>query len=320
MGIEGAGVVESVGWEVANDGEQPYGGLRVGDRVAFISNSVQQTGGTFCQYALLHADAVCKIPPASQDDYIDFVEAASIPFAAGAAYVALFDKLRVQPGRSIFISGASGGVGTVAVQMAKYAGLSVLASCSTHNMGYVQQLGADFVFDYTSTDPTEQCLEHTQGVGVDYVLELADAALAAQHGGALRFGGHMCVLSGPMPNETMNHNIFFNRQISLSYVSLTGLYSSDATRGVLRSVIQTALQLYQAGAFRLFLETAPLERATEALDIVATSHTRGKIVLTNFHPSEESADDKVVGTRRRTGAGASNETTNQRTCATGRHE
>lgn len=297
MGVEGAGVIESVGWDSSK--EQQYD-FQVGDRVAFLADMSQPFGGTFCQYAVVHADALGKIPaPTDGNDFIDFVEASTMPCSAGAAYVALFDKLRVERGRSIFISGASGGVGSVAVQLAKYVGLCVLASCSTVNVPYVSSLGADFVFDYTTNNVVKECLEHTQSVGVDYVLELADAALAAKHAEALRFGGSICVLPGPMNANDANSGVFFRKQISVSYVCLAGLYGSEVTRKLLRSVVEESLRLYQNGAFRLHVETASIERVRDVMDVVASGHARGKIVLTDFHPTESPGVDAAVGSRRR---------------------
>ncbi|KAH9598310.1 hypothetical protein LSM04_001397 [Trypanosoma melophagium] len=303
MGIDGAGVVESVGWGNDDMERQQKYNLQVGDRVAFLADITSSHGGSFCQYAVVHADAVGKIPLPTSEDLIDFVEAASMPCAVGTAYVALFDKLCVQPGRSIFISGASGGVGSAAVQLAKYAGLCVLAACSTVNVSYVrEELGADHVFDYTAVDVVEACLKRTMGFGVDYVLEAADAGLAVKHAEALRFGGSICVLPGLIPHTS---DIFFQRQLTLSYVCLSGLYGHPLTRENVRRVIETSLALYQSGAFRLpLLETVPIERAETALEIVATGHARGKIVLTDFHSPVDEAEKKeaaVIGTRRRKG-------------------
>ncbi|RNF10735.1 oxidoreductase [Trypanosoma conorhini] len=283
MGTEGAGVVESVGWDDDDPRQRERYGLRVGDRVAFLADLAMARGGTFCQYAVVEADAVGRIPAPAGEDAIGFVEAAAIPCAVGTAYVALFDKLCVTPGRSIFISGASGGVGTAAVQLAKYAGLCVLASCSTVNVAYVRSLGADHVFDYTVQDVVGECLARTQGFGVDYVLEAGDAALAARHAEALRFGGSLCVLPGPMPGADA---ALFQRQLSVSYVCLAGLHAHPLTRGALREVVEMCLELHRRGAFRLRLETVPVGRADTALDVVAEGHTRGKIVLTDFHPGE----------------------------------
>ncbi|RNF09986.1 oxidoreductase, partial [Trypanosoma rangeli] len=104
MGTEGAGVIESVGWNNDDLQQREQYGLQVGDRVAFLADIAMANGGTFCQYAVVEADAVGRIPASTSEDVIDFVEAAAIPCAVGTAYVALFDKLRVSSGRSIFIS------------------------------------------------------------------------------------------------------------------------------------------------------------------------------------------------------------------------
>ncbi|KAG5506281.1 hypothetical protein JIQ42_07899 [Leishmania sp. Namibia] len=306
IGIEGAGVVESVGWGPASRGEIDDSAgelstadardIRVGDRVAFLADFTQGSGGAFCQYAVVDSDIVWKLPevvcapPLSSTGgfvpgrLIDFVEAASLPAAAATAYLALFDKLRIETQRAIFISGASGGVGSVAVQLAHYFGLYVIASCSTPNVRYVQSLGADYVVDYTRTDVVKDILKHTDSYGVDYLLECAGASMAEAHSETVRFGGALCVLTGLLVPRS---DTLFRRQLSVHYVFLGMQHQDPLARAQLQPLGELVMQLYIQGAFSVSAEQVPFVQATDALDAVASGHGRGKIVLINFHAGED---------------------------------
>ncbi|KAK7198942.1 zinc-binding dehydrogenase-like protein [Novymonas esmeraldas] len=298
VGIEGAGVVESVGWSTATDGDPTTAGsdIHVGDRVAFLADFTEGSNGAFCQYAVVDRDTLWKLPevvsaspPSSEGPpvpgrLIDFVEAATLPVAAATAYVALFDKLRIETERAIFISGASGGVGSVAVQLAHYFGLYVIASCSTPNLRYVQDLGADYVIDYTRTDVVKEVLQHTDNYGVDYMLECADAAMAEVHSEAVRFGGALCLLTGLLSPRS---DLAFRRQLSVHYVFLGMQHHHPVARAQLQPLGELVLQLYTQGAFSVQAEPVLFIQAVEALDLVASGHGRGKVVLTHFHMNEE---------------------------------
>lgn len=297
LGIEGAGVVESVGWDAASEGNgEGLGDIRVGDRVAFLADLSKGSGGSFCQYAVVDRDIVWKLPEISGTPsaspsgelvpgrLIDFVEAATLPAAAATAYVALFDKLRVEPRRTIFVSGASGGVGSIAVQLAHYFGLYVIASCSSPNVQYVQGLGADYVVDYTRTDVVKDILQLTDNYGVDYLLECASASMSEMHAEVVRFGGSVCVLTGLLVPCS---DLVFRRQLSVHYVFLGMLHHDPVARQQLQPLGQLVLQLYMQGAFSVATEQVPFVQAADALDVRASGHGRGKVVLGNFHMNED---------------------------------
>jgi NADPH:quinone reductase-like Zn-dependent oxidoreductase len=109
--------------------------------------------------------------------------------------VSLFKKLRVVKGKSIVITGGSGGVGGFAVQLAKLSGLTVYATCSSKNADYVRQLGADDVIDYTANNVVTSVLQRTQGWGVDYWLDTVGSESAATAFEALAFHGELVFIS-----------------------------------------------------------------------------------------------------------------------------
>ncbi len=149
LGVDFSGVVEAVGKDVARfkAGDEVFGGKF----------------GAFAEYVRVDEDRALVLKPPN----ITFEEAASVPVAAITALQALRDKGRVRAGQKVLINGASGGVGTFAVQIAKHLGAEVTGVCSTRNVSMVQSLGADHVIDYTREDFTKS--EQKYDVIVDMV-------------------------------------------------------------------------------------------------------------------------------------------------------
>ena len=136
LGVDYAGTVEAVGRNVTQfkPGDDVFGG---------------QTGA-LAEYVTVRADRAVVLKPAN----LTFEQAASVPIAAITALQGLRDSGKIQPGQKVLINGASGGVGTFAVQIAKSFGADVTGVCSTRNLGMVRSIGADHVFDYTKEDFT----------------------------------------------------------------------------------------------------------------------------------------------------------------------
>src|SRR5207249_704873 len=136
LGVDFAGTVEAVGKNVTQfkPGDEVFGGR----------------GGAFGEYVCRRAEGAVALKPSN----VTFEQAASVNIAGITALQALRDKGKVQPGQKVLINGASGGVGTFAVQIAKSFGADVTGVCSTRNVDLVRSLGADHVIDYTKEDFT----------------------------------------------------------------------------------------------------------------------------------------------------------------------
>jgi NADPH:quinone reductase-like Zn-dependent oxidoreductase len=173
LGADVAGQVEAVGPGVPDFG--------VGDEVFALVK-----GGGFAEYACLRAADSAPKPTGLSDE-----QAAAVPMAAVTALVALRDVGRVEPGQHVLINGASGGVGTFAVQLARAFGAGVTGVCSARNAELVRSIGADEVIDYTRQD-------FTRGRGrYDLMLDIAGGHSAAACRRALTRGGTYVPVGGP---------------------------------------------------------------------------------------------------------------------------
>jgi NADPH:quinone reductase-like Zn-dependent oxidoreductase len=173
VGADLAGQVEAVGRDVT--------GLQPGDEVFGAS------GASWAEYACTRDHRLAPKPA-----NLSFEEAAGVPVAAITALQALRDKGRVQPGQKVLINGASGGVGTFAVQIAKSFGAEVTGVCSTRNVDLVRSLGADRVVDYTQEDFTRRGERH------DLMLDIAGSRSFSEFRRVLKPEGTVVLVGGRM--------------------------------------------------------------------------------------------------------------------------
>ena len=177
MGHEFAGIVEEIGSQVQ--------GLSVGDKVYGLMPTIK--AGAFAEWAAVPASILAPMP-----EGLSYTEATSIPLTALTAYQAL-DLMQVQAGKTIFISGGSGGFGAMAIPLAKARGLVVYTSGNAASRERVLALGADRYFDYRTEDYLQELKQ------VDYVIDSVGGAELSKQMKLLSSGGHIVSLNG-MPN------------------------------------------------------------------------------------------------------------------------
>jgi NADPH:quinone reductase-like Zn-dependent oxidoreductase len=254
MGVDFAGTVESVGKNVTRfkSGDEVFGG-RHGALAEYVS--VAETGSL-------------AIKPAN----LTFAQAAAVPIAAVTALQALRDKGRVHLGQSVLINGASGGVGTFAVQIAKAFGANVTGVCSTRNLALVRSIGADRVIDYTKEDFTEGSQRYdliidtvgTHSMG-DYRRVLKpDGALVMV--GSLDKGRWLGALWGSVKAWLMSP---FVSQKFIFFLADLDHADLDALRG-----------LIEAGKVTPVIDrTYALSETAAAIGYLEEGHARGKVVV-----------------------------------------
>jgi NADPH:quinone reductase-like Zn-dependent oxidoreductase len=252
-GTDVSGIVEAVGSSVTR--------FQPGDEV------FGWCSGSFATFAAASEDALA-LKPAD----LTFEQAASVPMAALVALQALRDHGQVQAGQTVLINGASGGIGTFAVQIAKALGAEVTAVCSTRNVEMLRSIGADHVIDYTREDFTRS------GQRYDFILDnvanhsLSDLRRALTPTGTL------------VPNGGAFENHWFaggGRVISAHVMSR---FVSQSLRPFLVSMnladLVTIKDLVEAGKITPVIDrTYPLNEADQAIDHVGQGHARGKVAI-----------------------------------------
>jgi NADPH:quinone reductase-like Zn-dependent oxidoreductase len=176
LGVDFAGTVEAIGKNVTRfkPGDEVFGGR----------------SGAFAEYVIVPDDRALAHKPSNAT----FEQAASMPIAAITALQALRDKGQLKPGQKVLINGASGGVGTFAVQIAKSFGAEVTGVCSTRNVEMVRSIGADHVFDYTKEDYTES------GQHYDLIIDNVGNHSLSANRRVLNPEGIFVIIGGPKGN------------------------------------------------------------------------------------------------------------------------
>ncbi len=184
LGIDIAGCVEAVGRNVKQ--------FRSGDAV--FGDILGLGSGSFAEYVSVPESALAFKP-----SKVSFEEAAAVPVAAVTALQGLRDQGHIQPGQKVLINGASGGVGTFAVQIAKAFGAEVTAVCSTRNLEMARSLGADQVIDYTKEDFAQNGRQYDLILAVNGYHPLSAYQRALTPPGHLRFCGRLASANVPIP-------------------------------------------------------------------------------------------------------------------------
>ncbi|MFG2619315.1 NADP-dependent oxidoreductase [Streptomyces sp. NPDC048507] len=255
-GLIAWGEVPMVGWDVSGTVAAVGPGVtlyREGDEVYGMPHFPRQAGG-YAEYVVAPARHFARKPAA-----LDHVQAAALPLAALTAWQALVDTAGVTAGQRVLVHAAAGGVGHLAVQIAKARGAYVIGTASAAKHGLLRELGADEVLDYRTTDFEDAVSD------VDVVLDAVGGDYGRRSLAVLKPGGHLVTLPGPdgLPADP--------RGVHASWVlvepDLGGLreIAALADQGLLKPLIDTVL---------------PLEQAAKAHEIGERGRTTGKIVLT----------------------------------------
>lgn len=227
-------------------------GLTAGDAVFGLTDFPRD--GAAAEYVVVRAANLAPKPRS-----LDHSQAAAVPLSGLTAWQALFDHGQLAAGRRVLIHGAAGGVGTFAVQLARWRGAQVIVTASARNVEFLRKLGADQVIDYAKVR-FEQWVQN-----VDLVLDTIGGDTLERSWGVLRRGGTLVSIVEPVsvnkPAEFGVRGVFFIVQ---------------PNRGELTEIAR----LIDAGTLKpVVAEVVPLARAREAFEHGAGGHTRGKIVL-----------------------------------------
>ena len=258
-GLDAAGEVEAVGEGVTR--------LGAGQRV-YTAGSLS---GTYAELALCDESQAHPLP-----DRVSFAQGAGVFTPYATAYRALFQRARAVPGETVFVHGASGGVGTAAVQMARSAGLRVVGSAGTdEGRRLVSEQGAHHVLDHTAADYLERLAELTGGRGADVILEMLANVNLNRDLGVVAKGGRVVVI-GSRGTVEINPRLAMTRDAAVLGMSLF-----NASPRELASVHAALAAGLEAGTLSPVVgRELPLAEAARAHEEVLKPGARGKIVLT----------------------------------------
>lgn len=244
-GLDIAGVIEELGAGVEKFSE---------GTVAY-ARADPGRGGAYAEYVVVDAELVARKPV-----NIDYTQAAAIPHVLLTAWAGLYAGGELAEGQRVLVHGAAGGVGHMAVQLAKLRGAYVIGTASARNLDFVRGLGADEVIDYTAT-PFEQVVSN-----VDVVLDTIGGETQDRSWGVLKPGGILLsTIQAPSADKAAEYKV---RQSMVFAAMQTA------------PVLTQAAQLVDSGRLRVEVSTVlPLSEASRGHELNETKHTRGKIAL-----------------------------------------
>jgi NADPH:quinone reductase-like Zn-dependent oxidoreductase len=259
LGADLAGEIEAVGKDVKlfKKGDQVYGS---------DGNGL----GAYAEYKCMSEAGALTIKPAN----MSYEEAVAIPFGALTALYFLQDKGNIQSGQKVLINGASGSVGTAAIQLAKYFGAEVTGVCSTTNLELVKSLGADKVIDYTQQDFT------ASGETYDLILDpVVGKTSFSRCKNSLKQNGRYLAVAGGLPELIQ---MLWTSMIGSKKVIFGGGEACERKESLV-----FLKELIEVGKLRPVIDRRyPLEQIVEAHRYVDKGHKKGNVVITVAHNNE----------------------------------
>jgi NADPH:quinone reductase-like Zn-dependent oxidoreductase len=256
LGADIAGRVEAVSRNVTQ--------FQVGDEV-FGAIFINKLGG-FAEYVCV-PEELLALKPAK----MTWEQAAAVPIAAFTALQGLRNKGQIQPGQKVLINGASGGVGTFAVQIAKSFGTEVTGVCSTRNVDMVRAIGADHVIDYTQADFTKN------GQRYDLIFDAVGNRSVSDYKRTLSPNG-ICAVAGFTTLSRLFQVIFLGAWVSKTGSKKIGMMDTAKPN---QKDLAFLKELLEAGKVVPVIDrTYPLREVPEALRYLEAGHARGKVVIT----------------------------------------
>ena len=269
LGNELAGEVIAVGSDVKR--------FRVGDRV--FARVAKERGGAFAERACVDEDLVARMPR-----NLDFTTAAAVPLAGLTALQALRDELGVKPGERVFISGGAGGVGTFAIQIAKWLGAHVTTTASKRGEALVRSLGCDEVIDYTTQDISKA------GGGFGAGFDLIGGKTLEQMFEIMKPGARIVSIAGILEPQTAMKDLGGRRTLAILFWIISyGIRSRAKRAGVSYrylfmhpsgTELAELAELIEQEKLKVIIDKIyPFAKIFEALAYVESGHAKGKVVV-----------------------------------------
>ncbi|MGZ5051657.1 MAG: zinc-dependent alcohol dehydrogenase family protein [Methylobacter sp.] len=268
LGCDGAGEVVAVGDAVTR--------FKPGDKVWFCHGGLGREQGNYAEYNVLDQRRASPMPKTSS-----FAEAAALPLVLITAWGALFDRGGLQAGQTVLIHAGAGGVGHVAIQLAKLKGARVITTVSSGEKAeFVKSLGADETVIYTQNGFADAVNNLTGGNGADLVFDTVGAEVFKESIGATAHFGRLITLLDPGQlnlAEARVRNLLIGFELMLTPM----LRDLNEARDKHVEILQQCGQWLEQGQLKTYIgKQLPLAEAATAHEIIETGHSTGKIVLT----------------------------------------
>ncbi len=268
LGCDGAGIVVETGVGVSQ--------FKVGDQVWFCNGGLGREQGNYAEYTVLDERWISLSPKT-----FSFVEAAAAPLVLITAWGALFDRGGLQAGQTVLIHAGAGGVGHVAIQLAKLKGARVIATVSSaQKADFVKSLGADEAVIYTPNGFVDAVNELTGGKGADLVFDTVGAEVFKESITATAHFGRLITLLDPGElnlSEARMRNLLIGFELMLTPM----LRDLPDARDKHVDILNQCAQWADKGLLKLHVgQQLPLKEAAVAHQLIEAGHTTGKIVLT----------------------------------------
>ena len=268
LGCDGAGVVEAVGNEVTR--------FQVGDEVYFCHGGLGKKGtGNYAEYAVVDERFVATKPQS-----LSFAEAAAAPLVLITAWEALYDRGRLEAGRRVLVHAGAGGVGHVAIQLAKLKGAEVCTTVSgTQKVEFVKRLGATPI-DYKTTNFVDAVNDWTEGEGVELAFDTVGAENLEQTFPAVQLYGDIVTILTPAANTNWKEARSRNLRIGLELMLTPQLSNHLNAQLAQTKILEQCSRLIDQGGLKIHLnQTFPLEKATDAHQTLEAGGMIGKLAL-----------------------------------------
>lgn len=268
LGCDGAGIVEAVGTGVQK--------FRVGDEVYFCNGGLGAHQGNYAEYTTVDERFAAHKPTS-----VSFAEAAAAPLVLITAWEALYERGRLEPGEKVLIHAGAGGVGHVAIQLAKLKGANVCTTVSSQEKAdFVKQLGADYPILYKQTDFVQAALDWTGGEGVDLAFDTVGGETFHKTFPAVRIYGDIVTILEPDANTVWkaarNRNLRIGLELMLTPM-LQGILEAQQHHA---DILAECAKYIDAGKLKIHVsQELPLSEAAKAHQLIESGSTTGKIAL-----------------------------------------
>lgn len=268
LGCDGAGIIEATGKDVTR--------FKEGDEVYFFHGGIGNGPGNYAEYIVLDERFIALKPQS-----VDFVHAAALPLVFITAWEALHDRARIQSGQTVLIHAGAGGVGHIAIQVAKAAGAKVCTTISSDKKAsFVKELGADYAINYKEQNFVDAIMEWTNGAGVDIAMDNVGGELIETTFSAIKhYGDLVTLLQVPDKIDWTNarmRNLRFSFEIMLTPLLFNLVEAQKHQTWILeqctRMVEENKLNIHVSEVFSL-------EQTNLAHQKIDSGSTSGKIAL-----------------------------------------